>query len=669
MAIDSRIALGVQPLQVQYRDPMASYNQLAQLQSADTQNQLAQMQMQEARQLAPLRMQEQQYRAAAAKLTLDEANEAQTYIKSVMAKAAEASGGSAPTDPFEAAKQMMNYPNSQVQAAGLRLLESSQKLIAFENQMANERAYAEDQRGGAPAPVAEALSADNVKAPMVGPGTPAPVGFNTSARLIQPEGKSYADMSNTERIQFDVARIQNPELGQPQAVYTLDGKEVPFREYVNANIANSTFKPDNALAAAVAPAAAPPVNAMAKKAVNPLQDAAALMKQIQDGDDRFARGGTPAPGWKNKRELLMKAFEQAVKVERNQGQRYISLGAGAALDTETRELIAKDRAPAAAAAPKIYNLRTGPHTLDEEGNLVPVPVQGGVLPAAVAAQAVAAPRIINYKGAPHTLNEAGELVPIPVAGGALPVAAAQPPAATGVKPDIRIIKGIPYTFNATTGKFVRVPVEGGLPAAAGKGRTLPSTDAGGGATPAAGVKPLTEAQIIKLRTDVGNDYKNASTALSQINDLLTSATAVKTSPGLSAATGFTGMLPSFSEGAAAQAETRLANLRGKVTALGKATAAMSGAIGSIANQEWKILADQIAVLNEIKGKGPLLEQITSLEEQAKGAAARIRDVYEKTRADDFERFPQFRDLPAPKASAPAPAAGAGGFKYLGKEKP
>ena len=648
MPLDTRIALGVQPLQVQFRDPMASYNQLAQLQSADTQNQLAQMQMQEARQLAPLRMQEQQSRAAAAKLTLDEANEAQTYIKSVMAKAAEASGGSAPTDPFEAAKQMMNYPNSQVQAAGLRLLESSQKLIAFENQMANERAYAEEQRGGAPAPVAAALSADNVAAPMVEPGTPAPVGFNTSARLIQPEGKSYADMSNTERIQFDVARIQNPELGQPQAVYTLDGKEVPFREYVNANIANSTFKPDNALAAAVAPAAAPPVNAMAKKAVNPLQDAAALMKQIQDGDDRFARGGTPAPGWKNKRELLMKAFEQAVKVERNQNQRYLSLGAGAALDTETRELIAKDRAPAAAAAPKIFSVRGIPHTLNEEGNLVPVPVEGGALPAAAAVkpQAVAAARIINIKGVPHTLNEEGNLVPVPVEGGASPAAAVavQPQAA----PKITTIKGIPYTFNADTGKFVRVPVEGGLPAAAGKGKTLPSTDASGGVKPAAGVKPLTEAQIIKLRTDVGNDYKNASTALSQINDLLTSATAVKTSPGLSAATGFTGMLPSFPEGAAAQAETRLANLRGKVTALGKATAAMSGAIGSIANQEWKILADQIAVLNEIKGKGPLLEQITSLEEQAKGAAARIRDVYEKTRADDFERFPQFRDLPQPQ---------------------
>lgn len=188
------------------------------------------------------------------------------------------------------------------------------------------------------------------------------------------------------------------------------------------------------------------------------------------------------------------------------------------------------------------------------------------------------------------------------------------------------------------------------------------------ASAATSVKPLTEGQAIKLRTDVAKDYKAASTTLAQMDDLLDSIDKVKTAPGLTAATGFTGKyLPSFSEGKAAQAETRLANLRGKVTALGKATAAMSGAIGSIANQEWKILSDQIAALDEVKGKGPLLEQIDLVEQQARGAIARVRDTYEKTRAEDFERFPQFRDLPQPRRAAEPAAAGTGGFKYLGKE--
>ncbi len=171
-------------------------------------------------------------------------------------------------------------------------------------------------------------------------------------------------------------------------------------------------------------------------------------------------------------------------------------------------------------------------------------------------------------------------------------------------------------------------------------------------------KPLTEPQAIKLRTDVAKDYKSATTTLAQMDDLLDSIDAVKTAPGLSAATGFIGKyVPSIPEGKAAQAETRIANLRGKVTALGKATAAMSGAIGSIANQEWKILADQIAALDEVKGKGPLLEQIALVEQQAVGARERIRDAYEKTRSEDFQRFPQFRELPASRSRGkPAPAS-------------
>ena len=479
MPLDTRIALGVQPLQVQFRDPMASYNQLAQLQSAENQNQLAQMQMQEARQLAPLRLQEQQFRAASTKLTYDQAVEAQTFIKGVMDKAAE--HPEAPTDPFEAAMQMLQHPsNSQVREAGAHLLDATQKLMAFKNQMANEKAYAEDQRGGAPAPAGlpavVARSTNDVGGSLTAPGAAAaPVGFNTSARLIQPEGKSYADMSNTERIQFDVARIQNPQLGQPQAVYTLDGKEVPFREYVNANIANSTFKPDNALAAAVASdvAAAPAVNAMAKKAVNPLQDPAALMKKIQDGNQRFARGGVATPGWAQERELLVKAFEQAVKVERNQGQRYISLGAGAALDTESGLIIAKDKIPAAAAAPRIISIKGVPHTLNEEGNLEALPIEGGTPAVAAKSQAVAAPKIINIKGIPHTLNAEGNLVPLTVEGGV----SLAPAAAVAATPKIINIKGIPHTLNAE-GKLVRVPIEGGALPVGGKGNTGKQAAAG-----------------------------------------------------------------------------------------------------------------------------------------------------------------------------------------------
>jgi hypothetical protein len=169
--------------------------------------------------------------------------------------------------------------------------------------------------------------------------------------------------------------------------------------------------------------------------------------------------------------------------------------------------------------------------------------------------------------------------------------------------------------------------------------------------PVAG-KPMSESDLARRRDAVAKEYRNAGTALQNLQETLNSAQQVRTAPGLERATGYSGKyLPSFPGGPAAQAETRLENLRGKITAMGKATAAMSGAIGSIANQEWKILADQIAVIDPVKGVEPMLEQIDSLEKQALAAMGRIKDAYEKQYGEDFERFPQFRELPMPAQGA------------------
>jgi hypothetical protein len=187
---------------------------------------------------------------------------------------------------------------------------------------------------------------------------------------------------------------------------------------------------------------------------------------------------------------------------------------------------------------------------------------------------------------------------------------------------------------------------------------------GPGREPAAAAqpRPLTAAQEVARRDKLGKEFKSATAALQTTQDVLDSISFVKSEPGLSRATGFTGMLPSFPEGAAASAETRLANLKGKITALGKAAAASTGAIGSIANQEWKILSDQIAAIDPVKGKGPLLDQLALVEVQAQGAMARIQDAYQRQFGEDFERFPQFSNLPAPRSSFTprAPAGGARG---------
>jgi hypothetical protein len=194
-----------------------------------------------------------------------------------------------------------------------------------------------------------------------------------------------------------------------------------------------------------------------------------------------------------------------------------------------------------------------------------------------------------------------------------------------------------------------------------------SAAGGAGGTRESAPKPMTPVQSAKRRDQLGKEFKAAQSALQTTQDVLDSIAFVKSEPGLSRATGFIGtMLPSMPEGAAASAETRLKNLEGKVTALGKAAASATGSVGSIAIPEWKIMRDMIAAIDPVKGTGPLLQQIDLIEAQAQGALERIRDGYRRQFGDDFEQFPQFADLPAPRTSfkprAPAggkPAAGGG----------
>jgi len=163
---------------------------------------------------------------------------------------------------------------------------------------------------------------------------------------------------------------------------------------------------------------------------------------------------------------------------------------------------------------------------------------------------------------------------------------------------------------------------------------------------------LTPVQQQKRRDAVGKAFVSANNTLQVMQDVLDSAKSVKESPGLGRATGYSGVyLPSITGGEAAKAEVRLANLKGKITALGKAAAASSGAIGTIATQEWKILSDQIAVVDPVKGEAPLREQIGLIEDRARAAMTRIRDEYERIHGEDFELFPQFSELRTPSPSA------------------
>jgi len=156
---------------------------------------------------------------------------------------------------------------------------------------------------------------------------------------------------------------------------------------------------------------------------------------------------------------------------------------------------------------------------------------------------------------------------------------------------------------------------------------------------------LTPAQELKLRDQVAKDYEKAVAGIAGASGVLEAAGKVRTAKGLSGATGIQSYFPSLPDSPAAIAENRISNLRGKVTLMGKSAAAATGAIGSIANQEWKILRDMVAALEPGKGQKALTEQIGEIEDQARGAEARIRDAYEKHHEQNVRRFPTYKNLP------------------------
>jgi hypothetical protein len=155
MAIDPRISLGVQQLQL--NDPLTQYGQVqnilaaqSQRQAAGTQNELAQAQLGQAR------------------MSIKEAQEAQEYITQVMAEAKRR--GATTDDPMNAAMQMLNHPNPKVREAGKSLFDANQTVLAYQQDrsFANRNApqpppVAAPPVAGPSAPIDEALKMDYIK--------------------------------------------------------------------------------------------------------------------------------------------------------------------------------------------------------------------------------------------------------------------------------------------------------------------------------------------------------------------------------------------------------------------------------------------------------------------------------------------------------------------------
>jgi len=191
------------------------------------------------------------------------------------------------------------------------------------------------------------------------------------------------------------------------------------------------------------------------------------------------------------------------------------------------------------------------------------------------------------------------------------------------------------------------------PAAAGEDGETPAP-----ATPAA-PKPLTQLQDLKMRTDIGEARAEANESLATVQSVLDAVNDLRSIPDKDKerVLGLTGEYTPNITGAAKTAQTKLNDIKGQVTAMAKAAA---GSIGSMAVQEWDILANQIATLQAKNLDAKTLnEQLNIIEHRAKGLLKRTQknynDVYGPIIKDSEGAFdlimPEPRKIPERGAAA------------------
>ena len=166
-------------------------------------------------------------------------------------------------------------------------------------------------------------------------------------------------------------------------------------------------------------------------------------------------------------------------------------------------------------------------------------------------------------------------------------------------------------------------------------RMLAESKAGG----AGAEKPMTAQQRVKFENQMSDDYKSTEQVMQTMDNLQKSISDISSSKGLGARTGYTGYLPAWSQGPDAKiAQNRIDTLKGKVTQMGKAMASMSGAIGPMAVQEWKIVSDAVNALDPTADN--FSEQLANINGQSIGTAKRIKDVYERQYSDYYSKYPK-----------------------------
>jgi hypothetical protein len=184
-------------------------------------------------------------------------------------------------------------------------------------------------------------------------------------------------------------------------------------------------------------------------------------------------------------------------------------------------------------------------------------------------------------------------------------------------------------------------------------------------------RAMTAQQERAMLNTVSKDRLSAETTISTMGDVLKSVKEMQdlTPKQKESVTGVTANLPPVRE-SSQQASTKLDNLKGIVTQMGKRAASLGGAIGSMAVAEWKIVSDAIASLDTTKMNPRVLnDQLDIIAAKATAAADRVKDAYERQYEDLKPKYGGRFDLSggATPTTAKVPAIGAtdSGYRFKG----
>lgn len=163
------------------------------------------------------------------------------------------------------------------------------------------------------------------------------------------------------------------------------------------------------------------------------------------------------------------------------------------------------------------------------------------------------------------------------------------------------------------------------------------------------VKPMTEAQLKKIRQDAAKDRQVVSSIEASEETLNSEIDRLLKHPGLKGITGYAGMLPTLPTSDAGAAQNILDGIQGKLKTLGRELASQSGKLGNMAVQEWKFVADAVAALDP---------RSKDFKNQLELVRASMKGLKDRSKAKFEEAYPELagsaeRAGPAPNSNAPA----------------